>query len=587
MKYRWVWRPYDRPEVAAQLRRDLNDLPEALVRALLLRGIVDKERARLFFRPSIDHLHDPFLMRDMDRAADRIAYALETGEPILVFGDYDVDGTTATALMTHFLRAVGGDVVFAIPDRFEDGYGLNASAIDRAATEGRTLMIALDCGVTAVAEAAYARQKGIDLIVCDHHKAPEQLPDAMAVLDPKRPDCPYPFKELSGCGIGFKVAQAVLARTSRSAEQAYEYLDLVAISTASDIVPLEGENRVLMCEGLKRLKEARRPGIVALARNAGFDLSACTTSDIVFGLGPRINAAGRIGDAARAVALLLTEDEAEARLLAGDLEEANAERRSLDQETAREASQLAERQIGGRFPNVVVVHRDSWHPGVIGIVASRLVERFYRPTVILTTVNGDLKGSARSISGVNIYQALKQCADLLKTFGGHDFAAGLSFDPGRLEAFRERFNDAVGAMITPELLSPSISIDASIDLAHVGGVRDRFWAVLKQFAPFGPANDKPIWHARGVTLAADPRRIGKDGNHVKFYVRGEHSNGTPLDAIGFDMSDLFDTLRESRRLGRPIELLFSLEENTWNGATTLQLKARDLRLQEGTEYAPN
>ncbi|MEZ4701313.1 MAG: single-stranded-DNA-specific exonuclease RecJ [Rhodothermales bacterium] len=580
MKYRWVLRPYEKPEITARLQRELNDLPEALVRALVLRGIEDFETARHYFRPSLDHLHDPFLMKDMDAAVDRIVRAIETGEPILVFGDYDVDGTTAAALMTRFLRKQGADAIYFIPNRIEHGYGLNASAIDLAVAEGRTLMVALDCGITAHEEALYARSRGVDLIVCDHHKALDTVPEAVAVLDPKRNDCTYPFKELSGCGIGFKVAQAVLARRGRPAEDAYAYLDLVAISTASDIVPLEGENRILMIEGLKRLQTEPSLGVRVLARCAGVELKTCTTSDIVFGLGPRINAAGRLGDASRAVALFLAETEAEAQPLADALEKVNLERRTLDQETAREAALLAERQLGGRFPHAVVVHRDTWHPGVIGIVASRLVERFYRPAVMLATVNDQIKGSARSISGINIYDALKGCEDLLKTFGGHDFAAGLALEPANLEAFQARFNEVVGSMITADMLNPAIQIDATLDLRQVDGVRGRFWSVLKQFAPFGPANHKPVFHARDVVLAGDPRRIGRDGNHVKFSVRGKAANGMPLDSIGFDMRDHFDTLLTSRRQGKPIEMLFSLEENTWNGSTSLQLKTRDLRLQE-------
>ncbi len=579
MKYRWVLRPYEKPEITARLQRDLKNLPEALARALVLRGIEDFDQARLYFRPSLEHLHDPFLMKDMDLAADRIVRAIEAGEAILVFGDYDVDGTTAAALMTRFLREQGADVQFFIPDRIQHGYGLNTSAIDRAADAGRSLMIALDCGITAHAEALHARARGVDLVICDHHKALDTVPDAVAVLDPKRNDCTYPFKELSGCGIGFKVIQAVLARRGRPAEEAFAFLDLVAISTASDIVPLEGENRILMIEGLKRLQEAPCLGVRVLARTAGVDLTACTTSDIVFGLGPRINAAGRLGDAGRAVELLLAEDEAVACPLAEALEKVNLERRTLDQETVREAAVLAERQLGSRYPHAVVVHRDTWHPGVIGIVASRLVERFYRPTVMLATVNDQIKGSARSISGINIYDALKECSSLLKTFGGHDFAAGLALDRSNLEAFQARFNDVVGSMITADMLSPSISVDSSVDLAQVDGIQGRFWKVLKQFAPFGPANHKPVFHARDVVLAGDPRRIGKDGSHVKFSVRGQSAAARPLDAIGFDMRDHFDTLLASRRQGRPLELLFSIEENTWNGSTTLQLKTRDLRLQ--------
>ncbi len=460
-----------------------------------------------------------------------------------------------------------------------DGYGLCNAGMDVARERGASLVIALDCGVTAVEEAAYAREIGLDLIICDHHKPADILPDAVAVLDPKRDTCPYPFKELSGCGIGFKVIQAVLQKMQRPASDAYPYLDLVAISTACDIVPLEGENRVLMVEGLNRIRETPRVGINALAALTKQGLENCSTSQIVFSIGPRINAAGRLGDAERAVSLMVAEDTAEARVLALELEAANTKRRDLDKDTKRAAVVKAERQLSGSLQHGIVVHDADWHPGVIGIVASRLVEQFYRPAIVLSTVNGVVKGSARSIHGISVYEAIKKCSDLLTTFGGHDYAAGLAMPEENVRAFREKFNAAVGEMITPELLKPVIKVDAPVDLNDVG---DRFWAVLRQFAPFGPANSKPVFLAQDLELAKPPRRMGKDGTHLKFWVRQKSGSMNTMEVVGFGMHTHLDTLQESENAGIPIELLFSVEENTWNGRTSLQLKARDLRLQKLT-----
>ena len=579
MEYRWILNPDPNPEQTEQLAGVLNNLPNALARALVARGVETFDKARLFFRPALEHLHDPFLMQDMEAAVDRIVQAQEQGDKVMVYGDYDVDGTTSTALMTLFLRSLGIEATYWIPDRIEDGYGLCNAGMDIAAERGAALVIALDCGVTAVEEAAYAKSLGLDLVICDHHKPAETLPDAVAVLDPKRDDCGYPFKELSGCGIGFKVIQAVLARLNKPADLAYEYLDLVAISTASDIVPLEGENRVLMVEGLNRLRDNARKGVQTLANIANQDLKHCTTSQIVFSIGPRINAAGRLGDAQRAVALLIAEEDQEALAMAQVLEQANQKRRDLDKDTQQEAITKAERQLSGELHHGVVVHAEHWHPGVVGIVASRLVERFYRPAIVLTTVKGVVKGSARSIHGLSVYEAIKKCSDLLTTFGGHDYAAGLAMPEKNVAEFRKRFNEAVGEMITPELMKPVIKVDAPLDLNDVG---DRFWAVLKQFAPFGPANSKPVFIAQDLELARSPLLMGRDGTHLKFWVRQKSGGYNTLEVIGFGMHEYMKTLKESQLQGIPIELLFSVEENNWNGKTNLQLKARDLRLQKLT-----
>ena len=579
MKYRWVLRPAPERSQVEGLSSALNDLHPALTKALLLRGISTFEEARLFFRTSFDQLNDPFQMKGMGDAVERILRARDRNEPVLVYGDYDVDGTTSTALMSHFLRSIGITVSYWIPHRIENGYGLCEAGIDIAAERGAQLIIALDCGITALAETAYAKDKGIDLIICDHHTPGDEVPDAVAVLDPKQKDCSYPFEELSGCGVGFKLIQAIMDRLSIPAEQAVEYLDLVAISTASDIVPLEGENRILMIEGLKQLSKSSRPGIRSLAKVARIDLAHVEAGNIIFGMGPRLNAAGRLEEAEQAVDLLLTGSGSSAIDIANRLDKANLRRREMDREVFEAALQKAKRQLGDERCHCLVVHDESWHPGIVGIVASRLVERFYRPVIVLTTVNGEIKGSARSIYGVNVYDALRACADVLSQFGGHDYAAGLAMEENKLTEFRERFNEAVGSMITPELLTPVIEVDAPLNLNEID---NRFWNVLRQFAPFGPANAEPVFLAEELDLQRPPERIGRDGTHIKFWVRQREQGNKTFEVVGFGMHEHFETLLKSRKERIPLRLLFTLSENRWNGSRSLQLKARDLQLQKST-----
>ena len=581
MTYRWIPRSLDEADVVPRLQRELNDLPESLARALALRGITTFEEAKHFFRADRAALHEPLDMADMDAAAARLSDALDRGEHVLVYGDYDVDGTTATALLTDVLRAHGAEVSFFIPDRYEDGYGLCRRGLDVAAERGAALVVALDCGITAHEQAAYAQDLGLDLVIADHHTPKDTLPEAVAVLDPKRPDDDYPFTELSGCGLAFKLAQATLAHRDEDPEAAFDYLDLLALSTASDIVPLYGENRVLMAEGLEALQQSTRPGVRALAAAADLDLqTVSSTGNIVFTLGPRINAAGRMDHASAAVDLLLAETLEEAEPLAERLEDLNNERRRIDDQIETEAVERAERQITARSPHALVLYDPDWHLGVIGIVASSIVERFHKPTILLTHNGEEVKGSARSIEGINIYEALADCEDVLTQFGGHDHAAGMSLPADHIETFRDRFDDAVGERVTPELLTPSIKVDAPVDLGTIGAVDERFWAVLKQFGPFGPSNPKPVFHADDLDVVS-ARTVGSDNAHLKFEVRQQDaSNGATYDVIGFGMGEKLSVLRESQETGTPVELLFSLEENTWNGRTTLQLKARDVRLDE-------
>ena len=582
MTYRWMLRTLDDPGVVSRLQPRLNDLPSALTRALALRDVDSFDGARDFFRASRSDLHDPLGMADMQRAAERVAQAIRDGETVLVYGDYDVDGTTATAMCTDFLRQHDVPASFFIPDRYEDGYGLCKRGIDTAVERGASLIIALDCGITAHEEAAYAREQGLDLIICDHHTPKDTLPDAYAVLDPKRTDCTYPFDELSGAGVGFKLLQATQRVRSASEERVFDYLDLLGISIASDIVPMYGENRILMQEGLAALRSSERIGLRALAEAADLDLSTVkTTGTIVFTIGPRINAAGRMAHAHKAVELMLERDPAAARERAEELEELNKERRDIDERIRQEATEQAERQITARTAHALVLYDPDWHLGVIGIVASRIVERFYKPTIMLTR-NGDVvKGSARSISGVNIYRALTDCEDVLTQFGGHDYAAGMSLPEENVSALRDRFNEAIAERITPELLTPTIKVDAHVDLETIGTANDRFWAVLQQFGPFGPANPRPVFHLGPCRVHGNPHTVGRDDAHLKCTVAPANADGPRIDVIGFGHGDKLALLRESRRSDTPIELVAKVDENTWRGQTSIQLKLRDMRLFDG------
>ena len=577
--YKWTVREVPDDVDVDALAASLNHLPPALARSLALRDVRTFDDAHSFFRPALNRLHDPFLMRDMDLAAERVAAAIRAGERVMVYGDYDVDGTTSTAMMLTFLRGQGVDASFFIPNRFEHGYGLSTAGIDVAATRGATLIIALDCGITAVDEAAYARTLGIDLVVCDHHTAGDVIPDAIAVLDPKRPDCDYPFKGLSGCGVGFKLIQAVLHTLGLPEEEAWPYLDLVAVSTASDIVPMVGENRILMRAGLKQLGEAPRLGLSLLANRSGVDLTTCTASKIVFQIGPRINAAGRIEDASMAAELLAATDATEGARLVDAIEALNLRRRELDRTTRDEAIVIAERLMEDD-PVALVVYHPGWHPGVIGITASRIAERFHRPTVLLTSSGGTgtAKGSARSVKGISIYDALAHCEDLLDRFGGHAFAAGLALPIGQVDTLRERLQTAVGlALHDPDDLLPEIEIDAELDLRDVDA---RFWSVLKQFGPHGPDNLRPTFWARDLRVVGQPSTCGAQKQHLRLRVAQEEG-GPTFAVIGFGLADRYPAALASVRRGRPLDLAFSLDENDWNGRTTLQLKMQDLRLPDG------
>ncbi|MFN3596476.1 MAG: single-stranded-DNA-specific exonuclease RecJ [Rubricoccaceae bacterium] len=578
--YRWALRALPEGADIHALAGALNDLPLPLARALAVRGVCSYDDARAFFRAALDGLHDPFLMQDMDAAAERLVRAVHAREHVMVYGDYDVDGTTSTAMLTTFLQHLGVPASFFIPNRFVHGYGLSRAGLDEARARGATLVVAIDCGITAVEEAAYARALGLDLVVCDHHTAGETLPEAVAVLDPKRPDCAYPFDGLSGCGVGFKLLQAVLARLGRPPEEAWPYLDLVAVSTASDIVPMVGENRILMREGLARLSGQPRVGLVALARQAGVDLATCTASRIVFQIGPRINAAGRLGDASLAAKLLAATDEHDAARLVAQLEALNEQRRTLDHQTRDEAVALAE-QFMADDPVALVIHKPGWHPGVIGITASRVAERFHRPTVLLTSgEDGVARGSARSVKGLSVYDALARCADLLDRFGGHAFAAGLALPVDRVPELRARLQDAV-AVDAPVPLVPEIELDAEL---HLSDITPRFWRVLSQFGPHGPDNLRPVFWGRGLRVVGQPSCVGATRQHLRFRV-AQADGGPTFPVIGFGLAGRYETMLASVRRGVPLEMAFQVDENVWNGRATLQLRAEDLRLGDGSAGA--
>lgn len=561
---RWILKPEPDPDETAALAAELG--VDRLVASLLLqRDIRSFDEARLFFRPSLEHLHDPFLMRDMDAAVERIEQALAGGERILVYGDYDVDGTTSVALMAGYLREEYPEVATYIPDRYAEGYGLSYQGIDFAHDNGITLIIALDCGVKALDQAAYARQKGIDLIVCDHHRPGPVLPDAVAVLDPKRPDCPYPYKELCGCGVGFKLIQALQSRKGLGVKTLLPYLDLVATAIGADIVPMTGENRVLVHFGLQVINSEPRPGLLALMQ--GVQRDQYQVSDLVFQLAPRINAAGRMQHGEEAVSLLTETDFGRALAQATRIEALNTERRDTDQAITEEALAMI-RELGEESRMSTVVYKEDWHKGVIGIVASRLIETYYRPTLVFTKSGDKLAASARSVRGFDLYEALEACSDCLVQFGGHTYAAGLTLEASRFEEFKARFEEQVARTLPPELLTPEIHIDLPI---HLSQVNAKLVRILKQFAPFGPGNHTPAFLAGPVQDTGYARAVGDTGAHLKLSVTQDGAG--PFGGIGFGLGDKLGQIRERQ----PFHAVFSVEENSWQGQTRIQLRLRDLK----------
>jgi len=570
-EHRWIVADPPDPGVVATLAKEIN-VPESIAKILVYRGIADYDRAKEYFRPSLTQLHDPFLLDGMEVAVARIRAALAANEHMFVFGDYDVDGTNGAAMLYLFLRDRGGNVDYYIPDRLKEGYGISHQGIDRAIELGVTLFLAIDCGITAVDQIAYASEKGLDVIICDHHEAGQTLPKALAVLDPIKPGDTYPFKFLCGCGVGFKLIQG-LARSMGDESLVTPFLDFVTLASTADIVPLTGENRVLVKIGLQSINTAPRPGIKALIEIAGLRPGNITTGQIVFALAPRINAVGRLGDATRAVRLLTSEDADEARSLAQVLEEENRNRRRIDEDTFADAQQLAEECLDLDTDPAIVLHQEHWHPGVVGIVASRMVERYYKPSIMMATVDGVAKGSARSVSGFDIYEALKRCEDKLLQFGGHKYAAGVTVDLSRLDEFRDAFNAAVKLLMKEELKTPEIRIDLELTLSDI---TPWFVKLLREFAPFGPNNTRPTFLTRNLEVAGSPRIVGR--NHLRFRVR---QNGMVFDAIGFGLGEHLPRIPVGRR---DLDCVYTVEENEWNAPTGSrsgdpipQLKIKDLR----------
>ncbi len=564
MSKRWVYKPIPPAEQIHALGKELNINP-FLTTVLLQRGISTVQTAKEFFRPSLEALHDPFLMKDMNKAVERIRKAIDSSEKILIYGDYDVDGTTAVALVYNYLHQFYPLCEVYIPDRNKEGYGISKAGVEYAVENAFTLIIALDCGIKADDMVVFANSRGIDFIICDHHLPDAKIPNAVAVLDPKRKDCTYPFKELSGCGLGFKLIQAY-ARQYADERSINQYLDLVAVSIASDIVPITGENRILSYFGIKKLNEDPQPGLKAL-KEISLAKQDLDVSGIVFTLGPRINAAGRVAHASAAVELLTAGTDEQARELAQQVDSKNDLRREFDLNTTEEALAMIGESELLKSARSTVLYKETWHKGVIGIVASRCIEKFYRPTVILTESNGKIAGSARSVNGFDLYQAIERCSDLLEKFGGHKYAAGLTLEKHNLNAFKQRFEQVVQEQITEEQLTPVIEVDVPI---RFEAITTRFLNILKQMAPFGPDNHKPVFEARNVFVFNALSNF-KD-RHVRFLAKQEGSEQV-LQAVGFDLADYYDQLAT----GESFRMVFTVEENIFNGNVSIQLRVKDIK----------
>jgi len=555
--------------------KDINRLAEQLkvtpvISTLLIqRGIKTFDQARDFFRPSIESLYDPFLMKDMDQAVSRLESALKNNEKMLVYGDYDVDGTTSVAMMYSFIRNYTEKVDYYIPDRYSEGYGVSLKGIDYAISQGISLIIALDCGIKAVDKVAYARENHIDFIICDHHTPGPVMPDAVAVLNPERPDAGYPFKYLSGCGVGFKFLQGFCIKNNIPFERIATYLDLVSVSIASDIVPLVDENRILAYYGLKKLNENPSIGLKAIICIAGLVDKNLTIDDIVFKIGPRINAAGRIESGKQAVELLVSEKTDEATLHCEKINSHNLTRRSIDKIITEEA--LLEIAKSDKYKFSTVLFNPAWHKGVVGIVASRLIESYFRPTIILTESNGQATGSARSIPGFDLYQAITECADLLENYGGHMYAAGITLKTDNIKKFRDRFEEVVRNTVTPELLIPQIDIDAELNFKDIS---PKLLRILKQFEPFGPENTVPVFFAENVSDNGYARPVGSEEEHLQLGLIQEENPFSVYRAIAFNQAGHLQKIKK----GASFDIAYTIFENTFRGSTTIQLNVKDIKI---------
>jgi single-stranded-DNA-specific exonuclease len=566
MEYKWVQDCDYNEEIVHDIAKELA-VPPIMARILLNRQIDSFDKAYNFFRPDLENLHDPYLMKDMGKAVERLHQALLSGENILVYGDYDVDGVSSAALVYLVLsRMVGPKVSYYIPDRITEGYGLSEKGIREAAESSVSLIVTVDCGVTAVQEIQLAKELGMDTVVCDHHQPSEYLPPAIAILDPKLADSDYPFDELAGVGVAFKLLQGLYSKLDLPEAELDEYLDLVAIGSCADIVPLIDENRVLVRHGLDKINCNPRYGVRALLESSGLSSKEVTAGLIVFVLAPRINAVGRLGDARRAVQLFSSQTLQQARTLARELEKENRARRDIDELTFKEAQEIVETKLHPVDDKAFVLYKEDWHPGVIGIVASRIVEKFYRPTIMITVMDRVGKGSARSIPNFNIYQAIKDCSHLLTGFGGHKYAAGLTIEEAKIPEFIKCFKKVAKEYIKPEDLIPSIKIDGEIELSEF---TPRFIRLLKLLGPFGPMNMRPIFMSRNLKILGEPNIVGQ--NHLKLKLE---QDGAVLDAIGFNMGDYIDRIEKNNGV---IDCVYIVEENRWNGKTQIQLRLKDIR----------
>ncbi len=580
---KWVLKPQADRALAEGLGDELGLAP-VLANLLIQRGVTTPGEAQRFFSPDLADLHDSFLMKDMDKAVERVERALADNEKIMVYGDYDVDGTTAVALVYLYLSRLGHEELrFYIPDRYTEGYGVSLKAIDYAAAKGITLIITLDCGIKAVEKVAYAKSKGIDFIICDHHLPGDQIPDAVAVLDPKRVDCDYPFTELSGCGVGFKLVQAICQKRRMPFSEVERLLDLVVVSIASDIVPLVGENRILAHYGLRRLNEKPGRGLESIIRICGLDGHQITIDDIVFKIGPRINAAGRMAVDAddenaapsgghSAVNLLVEKDEQAAETFGSQIDNFNQDRKNIDRTITQQAHDYIESHPELKALKSTVIYNPSWMKGIVGIVASRLIETYYRPTVVLTMSNGLATGSARSVPGFDLYQAVESCADLLENFGGHMYAAGLTMKPERVPEFTRRFHAYVEEHIDPQMLVPQVEIDAELLLSDI---TPDFRAALCRFQPFGPGNTAPVFLTRGVSNRGDAKLVGAELDHLRMDLTQREKPNTTIAAIAFQQPTHYEWIRG----GRPIDVCYTIVENHYRGVTTPQLRIKDIKIE--------
>ncbi len=576
MEKRWVIKEKADENIVAQLAMEAG-VSIALANLMVQRNIKTPEEARAFFEPDLSYLHDPFLMKDMNIAVERVSTAIKKNERILVYGDYDVDGTTAVAMMYSFLKEQYSNVEYYIPDRYKEGYGVSFQGIDFAYQSNCRLLITLDCGIKAVEKVKYARTKGLDVIVCDHHYPGDVIPKATAVLDPKQPSCNYPYKELSGCGVGFKLIHAFSRVHGIPFSKIAGYLDLVAVSIASDIVPLTGENRVLAYYGLKQLNESPRTGLREIIREAEV-CRALTIEDVVFKLGPRINAAGRMETGSKAVELLVSNDARVATGISKEINNFNIERRNVDRTITTEAMRMISEDQRTVNSRTTVLFNPSWKKGVIGIVASRLIETYYRPTVILTESNGFATGSARSVQGYDLYQAIEACSDLLESFGGHMFAAGLTLRKENIRPFMERFEQYVNSTITEDQLVPRIFVDSELSFAEIN---EDFFNFLNRFQPFGPENMSPVFVSRNIRDTGAGKMVGSSGEHLRLELYQDSSRSKSFPAIAFSQANHFEQIRG----GQPFDICYSVEMNEFRGNRNLQLNIKDIKISSEDPFS--